>query len=339
MIFLMVIFVEISLRLLLMNDSYLEALSSNHSSFRRLAWIHNHQEDEVRDLSQIHQIDYVLGWKYKANLSSFKYLNDSNAVLSTNSEGYRNSFDFSQSHRDPIFMLGDSFTFGEEVSDKETYTYLLNEKFKDQKFYNLGVNAYGYDQMLLTLKKYIELYKPKTVVVSYNFVDLDRALLSFHDYFKPYYTQNDGKIKLHTDHIYNPKDAIDYEKFNIKFIDLFKILNAKYFLDPKSYREQRSSLNEEIFKEMLSVTKFHGARLIFYYLPIAWEANDLSPDLLPTEKQMFDYCQKLELECYSTRSEFINYNKRSGKRMKETGHWTEEGHKAVFRSMSKVFEK
>jgi hypothetical protein len=329
---------ESFVRLAISTDAYFEKISSNHSSYRRLAWIRNHSEDSVDELSSIHQFDSILGWKYKSNLSSFKYMNNSNKVLSTNNEGYRGLNEFDTSGIRPVLMLGDSFTFGEEVSDNETYTYLLGKKYQKERIFNLGVNAYGYDQMLLTLKRYIALYKPKTIILSYNFVDLDRALLSFHDYFKPYYSLNNGKLFLNTDHIYSPKAALSNEKYNLKFIDLLNILNAKYFLNVEEYRKQRLEINEKIFQEMLRVSKENDAKLVFYFLPIAWEANDLRPELLRSERTMFEFCEKLLIECYSSRSEFIKYAQDTGNKMKETGHWTEEGHKAVFRSMSKLFE-
>ena len=133
-------------------------------------------------------------------------------------------------------------------------------------------------------------------------------------------------------------DSVKNEKYRIKLIDLFYIVKEKYFFNPSSYGKRRVYLNELIFKEMLNVAKENDAKLIFYFIPIAWEVNNFSTNRIRNERIMFKYCKRLKIECYSSRSEFIEYNQRTGKKMKETGHWTEEGHKAVFRSMSKLFK-
>ena len=295
-----------------------------------------HKKDDAKDISFIHEFDSILGWKYKKNLKNILYMDDPKRYLTTNKQGYRNNFDFSSTHKNTIFILGDSFTFGEEVSDNETFSYLLNISFKKRKFYNLGVNAYGYDQMLLTLKRYVEKYQPKSIILSYNFIDLNRAMLSFHDFFKPYFTLENNQLILHTDHIMSPQKALKNEKFKLKIIDFYYLFQERYFGDYDHYKKTRLDLNEKILYEISRVAKNNNSRLMMFYLPIAWEANDMSSSLLDGEKQMFDFCKKLALECYSSRDEFIRYQKLTGKKMKEDGHWTGEGHKAVFRSIQKV---
>jgi len=289
-------------------------------------------------MSPFHKVDYTLGWKYKENLKDFEYLYVPDIYLTTNQQGYRNFFDFSVNDEKPIFMLGDSFTFGEEVSDKETYTYLLSKKFSDKKFYNFGINGYGYDQMFLTLERYIGIYKPEMVILSFNFTDLDRAMLSFFEYFKPYYTLYDNELILHTDHILNEQDTLDQEKYNLKLSEFLTILYTKLFPRHELYKKTKILLNEKIIEKMVKIIEQHNSKLVLFYLPIAKEPNNLSDELMPYEKLMFDYCKKFHLECYSTRDEFKKYVKDSGKKFKEKGHWRQEGHKAVFRSMAKIIK-
>ena len=104
------------------------------------------------------------------------------------------------------------------------------------------------------------------------------------------------------------------------------------------YREERLSLNKKILKDIVLTTQRNDAEIIFVYLPIAKEVNVLDTELLFFEKIMFEICKENKIKCYSSRDEFIKYGKQSGIKMKETDHWTEEGHKAVFRSMKKIFE-
>ncbi len=48
-------------------------------------------------------------------------------------------------------VLADSFTFGDEVSDDETYSSYLQQALPGAENINLGVHGYGHDQMLILL--------------------------------------------------------------------------------------------------------------------------------------------------------------------------------------------
>ena len=50
-------------------------------------------------------------------------------------------------------MLGDSFTFGEDVGDDETYSHHLEQLLPGTEVINLGVHGYGHDQMLIYLRE------------------------------------------------------------------------------------------------------------------------------------------------------------------------------------------
>jgi hypothetical protein len=41
-------------------------------------------------------------------------------------------------------ILGDSFTFGDEVSDNETYSYYLQQMLPHTEVINMGVHGYGH---------------------------------------------------------------------------------------------------------------------------------------------------------------------------------------------------
>ena len=266
-IILIVVFFEILLRVLFSNEVFLAKLRSNDSAYRRITWVD--RQNNRPHISPIHQFDPTVGWTYKSNLKDVNYLEDPSRLLTTNNDGFRNLFEFSSRDKEIIFMIGDSFTFGEEVGDKENYTYLLNKKFKNKTFYNLGVNGYGYDQMLLILKKYIGEFHPKTIILSFNFTDLDRALLSFHDYFKPYYTLADDELLLHTDHILDVQDALDDEKYHLKLLDFLRIIKSNYFFDRVAYYNEKILINEKIIKEMAEVATENGAKLVLFYQAIS----------------------------------------------------------------------
>ncbi len=97
-----------------------------------------------------------------------------------------------------ILNVGDSFAFGAQVSDKDTYQYCLNS-FTVRKFINGGVNGYGTAQSILRAQKLYPLIKPSGLLVQ-TLVgrDFSRDRLSIKSGFvKPYFSQfENGTIKV-----------------------------------------------------------------------------------------------------------------------------------------------
>lgn len=202
----------------------------------------------------------------------------------------------------------------------------------------LGVSGYGYDQILLTLEEHIENYKPERIILSFTFTDLDRALLSFHDYLKPYYTLNGNKLVLHTDHLRPPKELFENYQYRFFLKDLLEIVRWKNNWGSKDYWNSLISLNQIIIAEISRVAKKNNSELILLYLPIAYEANDLSDERLRYEKVMFSFCENLKLECYSARGEFKKRIIKTGLKFKEEMHWLGDGHQAVYKSIVKIID-
>jgi hypothetical protein len=64
-----------------------------------------------------------------------------------------------------VVTLGDSFTFGGEVSDEETWSSHLQAITKSRVL-NAGVSVFGLDQSLIRLRKILNDYNPKIVILS-----------------------------------------------------------------------------------------------------------------------------------------------------------------------------
>lgn len=76
--------------------------------------------------------------------------------------------------RAPILATGDSFTFGEEVSDGETWPADL-QRLTGRRVLNGGVNGYGFDQIVLRTEALAALYKPEAIVVAFIADDIRRT--------------------------------------------------------------------------------------------------------------------------------------------------------------------
>jgi hypothetical protein len=73
-----------------------------------------------------------------------------------------------------VLVVGDSFTFGDEVSNQETWPAIL-ERLIRRPVINAGVFAYGTDQAFLRLKSLIPEYKPDTIIFSFIRRDIERC--------------------------------------------------------------------------------------------------------------------------------------------------------------------
>jgi hypothetical protein len=86
-----------------------------------------------------------------------------------------------------VAVVGDSFTYGAEVGDDETYPKRLEMLLAKGEVINLGVRAYGIDQMVLKYLKYGRAYRPDLLVVAIWTLDYLRTPLTFYRFAKPLY--------------------------------------------------------------------------------------------------------------------------------------------------------
>ena len=96
-----------------------------------------------------------------------------------------------------ILAVGDSFTFGDWVSDHETWPAYL-ELLLSARVYNGGVSSYGLDQTVLRAELLIPKLSPSLIVVSLIQDDIDRTTVSVRsNAAKPFFRHDErGNIYL-----------------------------------------------------------------------------------------------------------------------------------------------
>lgn len=98
----------------------------------------------------------------------------------------------------PILAIGDSFTFGDEVEDNETWAAHL-ERILNKRVLNAGVGAYGIDQDFLRAELLVDEYDPDVVILSFISDDINRTEYSYYPYgngWKPYFEYKNGSLTL-----------------------------------------------------------------------------------------------------------------------------------------------
>ena len=103
--------------------------------------------------------DY-LGHEVKSNL--FVIVNKKQ--ISTYSNGLRKTIP-NNPESAKVLTIGDSFAFGAQVADDETWQSCLNQKIKKYNFLNGGNGGYGTGQALLKAKELYKKVEPKYLLV------------------------------------------------------------------------------------------------------------------------------------------------------------------------------
>ena len=183
-------------RLALSNEAFLRRVSANDDPSWRLRWIARHGASG-RLQYEIDEWHPTRGWALKPNLRDVPV--PGGKLLNSNSKGVRGRREHA-GEKAPgttrILVLGDSFTFGEDVGDDETYSHHLEQLLPGTEVINLGVHGYGHDQMLIYLREEGIRYRPDIVILGFLTGDMERNVLSFRDYAKPRFVLDGGKPAL-----------------------------------------------------------------------------------------------------------------------------------------------
>ena len=95
-----------------------------------------------------------------------------------------------------VLTVGDSFTFGGEVSDSETWPARLSELLA-APVGNAGVFGYGLDQSVLLAERLAPLLSPWAIVVAFKYEDILRTeLVQRAGVEKPYFELVEGQLQL-----------------------------------------------------------------------------------------------------------------------------------------------
>jgi len=149
------------------------------------------------------EFDKQLGWVPKKGSHPRNAWNTKVTILN---DGIRsNGGVYGTRNGETILAVGDSFTFGDQVSDDETWSARL-EEISNTRVINGGVFGYGVDQSFMRMKALASKYQPDTVIFSFIPGDIYRCELSERTSVKkPYFELSEnGDLVLMKEHISPP---------------------------------------------------------------------------------------------------------------------------------------
>ncbi len=305
--------------------------SDEDLSWRR-AWISRHQPGTDIYYS-FDQYDITKGWATKPDLENTVAFE--NKTLNTNSRGLRGKREFSftpNPDRLRILILGDSFTFGDEVSDDETYSHYLQQLLPATEIINMGVHGYGHDQMLILLGEEGVKYQPDVVILGFNSFDMERNVLSFRDFAKPKFEIDGDELRLTNSPVPHPDDVLRFDWLRPRIYDVWSIVKLRFRVMTGQYEQDRDTLTRRILDEIVDTARRNGAHPVFIYLPAEQELTN-ARRTPPAENFLLDYGRSnTRVTCASVRSGFLE-NLDQGMEFRTVGHWGPPGHLTVAESI------
>jgi hypothetical protein len=268
--------------------------------------------------------DRDLGWLPKPD-----YDHDG---VRTNSLGIRAGREYAF-HRSPgllrVVVLGDSFTWGEDARNEETFCANLERQLPNSEVINLGVHGYGIDQQLLYLRKLGLRFAPDLVILALYDEDLDRALLSFREYAKPRFVLDGKQLVLTNTPVPSPEEIGPLDVRLPASYLLRTLCNVwdelaqhTIFGGAPSTRE-RWRLGRAILETLRGEAETHGARFLLVHVPNrAWGPASV------TEQLVAVWAAESGADFLSLREEFDKLDDQERARL-YAGHFTPFGHAQV----------
>ncbi|CBW27662.1 hypothetical protein BMS_2890 [Halobacteriovorax marinus SJ] len=206
--------------------------------------------------------DSELGWKHKKN---FKTLDEFKQDVHLNNYGLREDRDFLIGDF-KIVALGDSYTFGDGVKSKESWPTILGERINSEVA-NLGVCAYGLDQMISWYNQLSLNAAPSLVILAMIEEDITRTNLThwISGHRKNRLSASNGEFQLEFEDL--PKvvhNEINFDRNG--FLDF----SRSYLLDRvtfgQTYKSRAYERANSLLKEFKRVLSNKGTNLIIVKL-------------------------------------------------------------------------
>jgi hypothetical protein len=309
--------------------------SETDALWRRSWYQRHHGRAEI--YYPIHTWDSTKGWRTRPDLVRVEHWGlegvrpMTGKTLTTNAWGFRGTGALAAAKvpgRTRILLLGDSFTFGDEVNDDETYARYLQDRFPNAEVVNAGVSGYAHDQMLVSLSELAPRLHPDLVVLGFLQMDMSRNQLGFRDFAKPRFVIRRDQLELVGSPVPTPEAVLRTAWLQPRLFDVFASLRYKFLVSRGIEQRQTQEITTRLLAEIVAVARRSGARTVFAYLPAG---SEISTTAQPTDGEQFfsRTCAAIPaVRCVTTRPEFAR-RLAAGEVFELQGHWGANGHHAV----------
>ncbi len=332
-LFLIILTLELGIRL----ASSIQACFRDDCDFKTITKLNISTEKEIG----LYVFDEKVGYLHKKN---FKYIfPKNNRLISIDEKGFRNNKNKIGSSELDILAIGCSFTFGDQVSDSETWPSYLQEELKI-RVDNAGVQSYGTAQAVLLGQEILKKNSYNTVILS-TLVgkDFERDQMIYKSGFpQPSFVKNNDKISIH----YPPKNFQLGSKFNphrngLKYFfnDYFKLYN--YFASRILGNQNRGLLDkfnpnaadiEDIIEWTLK--NFNKMKVKNKFLLLQYPNNKINRNTMREREIILNKAKKFNIIAIDTLDDL----KKIDANLLWNGHHTARGNKEISNIIIKTNE-
>lgn len=304
------------------SESLLARISSpfDEASWR-LRWVNRHRDGEAPYAFSFDVHHPVRGWAVAPNVRNLEVFDGKR--LSTDSHGLRGTREV-PFEKAPgtlrIAIFGDSFTFGEEVSDDETFAHQLERLLPGVEVLNFGVHGYGHDQELLYLREALPLYRPDIVLVGHVTDDSMRNMLAFRSFAKPWFRLQGGNLELHGTPVPAPAEFLAAHARGSRLVDLLTMARERVLWRWGDRVGETDRLTDAILTAIFRDARAAGARPGIVLLPVWGELGVADPAPLPGEQFVSALAAREGVPCLALRPLFVE-RARLGVEFERREHW------------------
>lgn len=226
-----------------------------------------HEPGEIVPAENPHA-DPRLGWKMLPHEVVREQTGEFDVVYEANAQGFRTPWDLDADFDgESIVFLGDSYTQGTGVHYEETFVARIDAHLPDIRVVNLGIGAFGIDQMWMTLRHFGARVEPRTVVLAFIRNDLDRSLSAYRNngvwFEKPTFRLRDGEL------VPAAEVAPGWRRWIARRTGIGRLWSRfEYSLSRRFAIGERWRLNRALFEAIRRETEALGAELLVVHIPI-----------------------------------------------------------------------
>lgn len=287
----------------------------------RLSWVNRHRGGETPYAFAFDVHHRIRGWALAANLRDVEVFEGKR--LNTDAHGLRGAREV-PFEKSPgvlrVAIFGDSFTFGEEVGDDETFAHQLELLLPGVEVLNFGVHGYGHDQELLYLREALPLYHPDIVLVGHVTDDSMRNMLAFRSFAKPWFRISGGGLELHGTPVPTPSQVLASHPWSSRLIDLLGMARTRLLWRWGDRVTETDRLTDAILCAIFREARAAGARPGVVMLPVWGELGVTDPAPLPGEQFVAMLADREKVPCLALRPLFVA-RARLGTEFERREHW------------------
>jgi hypothetical protein len=224
----------------------------------------------------------LLGYVPKPGVST---LNAWGTPVTIEPDGVRSNGPESRPDGDPIVAVGDSFTFGDEVSDHETWPARLESRMQ-RPILNGGVFGYGLDQIVLRSERLLARVDADILLVSFTADDVRRCEYAYRYSWKPWFAIVEGALELRGVPVPEPSapppgESLWRRALRPSFLGdlLMRRLDPEHWLIPDSLRVHRQGVSvARLLVDRLAdaaAERGHALLLVYQWHPLSEGASAL----------------------------------------------------------------